>query len=41
MIVPNKPDPLNPHKQQFHLVLDYRSLNKEINTAHNDNSDIS
>ena len=33
--------PLSPHKQQLHLVLDYRSLNKSINTAHNYSSVIS
>ena len=33
-----KPDPANPHKQQLHLILDYRSLNKSINTTHNGNS---
>ena len=27
IIVPKMPDPLNPHKQQVCLVLDYRSLN--------------
>ena len=38
IIVPKMSDPLNPHDQQCCLVLDYRSLNKSINTAHNGNS---
>ena len=41
IIVPKKPDPLNPQKQQLHLVLDYQLVNKSINTAHNGNSIIS
>ena len=40
-IVPKKPDPLNPQKQQLHLVLDNQSLNKSINAEHNGNSVIS
>ena len=38
IIVPKKPDPLNPQKQQLHLVLDYQSLNKSVNVAHRGNS---
>ena len=41
IIVPNKPDPTNPCRQQLRLVLDFRSLNKLINAVHNDNSAIS
>ena len=41
IIVSKKPDPLNAHKQQLHLVLDYRSLNKAINAAHNGTSILS
>ena len=41
IIVPKKLYPLNPQQQQLHLLLDYRSLNKSINTAHNGNSVIS
>ena len=41
IIVPKKSDPTSPCKQQFHLVLDYRSLNKSINTSHNGNNVIS
>ena len=41
IIVPKKPGPFNPHKQQFHLSLDYRSLNKSIYAVHNGNSVIS
>ena len=36
-----KPYPLNPQKQQLHLVVDYSSLNKSINAAHNGNMVIS
>ena len=39
--VPQKPDPLHPHKQQLCLLLDYRSFNKSINAAHRGNSIIS
>ena len=39
--VPKMPDPLNPQKEQLCLVIDCRSLNKSINTEHNDNSVIS
>ena len=38
IIAPKKPDPLNPQKQQLHLVLDYQSLSKSINAVYNDNS---
>ena len=38
IIVPKKPDPLNPQKQQICLVLDYWPLYKSINVAHNGNS---
>ena len=41
IILPKKPDPTNPCKQQLHLVLDYTSLNGSINAAHNGNSVIS
>ena len=41
IIVPKNPDPLNPQKQQLHLVLDYQSLSKSIHAAHNDNSVVS
>ena len=38
IIVPKKPDPLNPYKQWLCLLLDYSSLNKPINAAHNGNN---
>ena len=41
IIVCKKPDPTNPCKQQLNLILEYRSLNKSINAAHNDSSVIS
>ena len=41
VIIPKKPDPLNPEKQQLHLVLDYSLLNKSLNAAHNGNNVIS
>ena len=41
IIVPKKPDPTNPCKQQLHLLLDYRSVNKSINAGHNGDSVIS
>ena len=41
IIVPKKPNPLNLQKQQPHLVLDYWSLNKSIDAAHNGNRVIS
>ena len=34
---PKNPDPLNPQKQQLHLILDYKSLNKSINVAKHGN----
>ena len=40
IIGPKKPDPLNPQKQQLHLVLDYMSLNKLISAGHNGKSNI-
>ena len=41
VIVPKKLDPLNPQKQQLHLILDYQSLNTSIGAAHNGNNVIS
>ena len=41
IIVPKKPGPLNPQKQQLHLVLDYQLLSKSVDTAYNGNSVIS
>ena len=41
IIVPKKPDPLNPQKQHLCLVLDNQSLDKSINVAHNGSSVIS
>ena len=35
--VHKQPDLTKPCKQQLHLVLDYRSLNKSTNAAHNGN----
>ena len=41
IIVPKRPDLLKPQKQNLQLVLDHRSLNMSINTAHNVNYVIS
>ena len=41
IILPKKPDPWNPQKQQLYLGLDYQSLNKSVNTIHHGNSVIS
>ena len=41
IIIPKKPDPLNPQQQQLSLVFDNQSLNRSINAVHNDNSVIS
>ena len=34
IMAPKELDPLNPQKQQVHLVIDYQLLNESINAAH-------
>ena len=41
ILIPIRPDPLHPNKQQLCFVLDYHLLNMSINAAHNRNKVIS
>ena len=41
IIVPNKSDPNQPNKLLFLMAIDYRKINKAINSAHNSDSIVS